>query len=156
MFTTNTWPLSHAWLHCLLPPYHFPAIWLLSSLCFTLIPHCLLSFYPSHLIYVLSPLTFSPCLAFPRSPQDLQWNQHLYQIDLRHKYNSIRSLFSTFMFLSQHSCSSPLFLIVSLSFCISVLPLPLFLLFIFATKGLVTPLTKSPACKKWRSTVKVG
>lgn len=35
------------------------------SLCFTLVPHCLLSLYPSHLIYVLSPLTFSLCLAFP-------------------------------------------------------------------------------------------
>lgn len=53
---------------------------LLLSLCFTLVPHCLLPFYPSHLIYVLSALTFSLCSAFPAvSSLWLVVDQCLYQ-----------------------------------------------------------------------------
>lgn len=39
-------------------------LFIISWLCFTFIPHCLPSSDPSHLICVISPLTFSLCLTF--------------------------------------------------------------------------------------------
>lgn len=127
MFTTNSWPLSHAWLHCLLPPYRFPAIWLFSSPCFTLIPHCLFSFYPSHLICVLSPLSFSSARHSLLSLGSTV-NQCLFQCSL---YCSVCVLNLTVLFsLPQliHSLFSPSSLSVSvlfspISFVTSPLPL---------------------------------
>lgn len=149
MFTTNSWPLSHAWLHCSPPPYHFPDIGLLSSLCFTLVPHCLLSFYPSHLIYVHSPLTFSPCLAFPAFLK-------IFSVSI--------SVPTAVAFVSCfHLCCSTTALILSLyspsSLSVYVCSVSLSLshsfCFFFSSYP-TTPFTKSPACKKWLSSIKVG
>lgn len=75
MFTTNSWPLSHAWLHC--------NLFITLQFCFTFIPHCLPSSHPSHLVYVISPLTFSLRLTFSAlSSSWLSVHQWLYHYSI--------------------------------------------------------------------------
>ncbi len=145
MFTTNSWPLSHAWLHCLLPPHHFPALWLLSSLCFTLIPHCLLSFYPKHVVHVPSPLTFPLCSSFyaPLSPEIASESVSLGFVIL---YFCLKSCFHPCCFMPA-LILSPLYSIASLCLCpaLSLCLSPISFAFHFTKQS---PLTKSKACKK--------